>query len=678
MTRFSDVAGVLSAAGYRPIPIKPKDKAPAIAGWSEYVYKDADRVRFPQAGVGLLCGELRAVDIDVRNEEVSTRICELAAEMLWPATKAPRRIGQWPKALFMVRSESGPKMATAPYKLDADTFDNDPHKVEILGKGQQFVAYGIHPKTGREYEWNGAGEPTGVPLRDLPYVSPEMLRAFLEAAEGVLSEFGTRCGKLGRDESGRVHRPAGDLRGDYDTVVSALAAIPNDNVSRDDWILICHAVKGALGDAGLDVWVRWSESSAKSGRSGRSDTAYRAWQSCNPTKIGAGTIYYEAQRNGWKRPAKALPELPADWDEVPPVEGAAPARSAPAGRSLILVSGAEVRPEPIDWVWRGWLAAGKLHILAGAPGTGKTTITVALAAILTRGGGWPDGTAAPVGSVLVASYEDDPADTLAPRLIAAGADMRRIHFLQGVREGTARHAFSARDDGALLADAIVANQVRLVIVDPIISALGAFDSHKNAETRTALQPLADIAAETGAAVLGIAHFTKGTAGRDPLERVSGSLAFGAVARVVLGAAVRREPEGEEKSLFVRLKSNIGPSRGGFTYSMSQREIASGIVASRVEWGSAIEGSAHQLLAEPDPDGNGASSDDLRRFIADSLQVPIPARTFQADAEGAGYKWHTVQRVARTMGATAVKTGMRGGWKWGFFDRQIAAHPDRAA
>ena len=107
----------------------------------------------------------------------------------------------------------------------------------------------------------------------------------------------------------------------------------------------------------------------------------------------------------------------------------------PNGSSLILVSGVDIKPEPISWLWKDWLAQGKLHILAGAPGTGKTTIALALAATVTSGGRWPDGSRASAGSVLIASFEDDPADTLAPRLIAMGADMTRIKFLSAVREG---------------------------------------------------------------------------------------------------------------------------------------------------------------------------------------------------------------------------------------------------
>ena len=244
----------------------------------------------------------------------------------------------------------------------------------------------------------------------------------------------------------------------------------------------------------------------------------------------------------------------------------------PAGASLVLLSGESIKPEPVRWLWDGWLAQGKLHILAGAAGAGKTTIALRLAATVTRGGRWPDGTSCPVGSVLIASFEDDPTDTLAPRLIAMGADMTRIKFLPGVREGGKLRSLNAGDHASLLAEAIAQHDVRLVIVDPVISALGAFDSHKNAETRQALQPLCDVAAGTKAAVLGIAHLSKGTVGRDPLERVSGSLAFGALARVVLGAARVKTEDGSERRMFLRIKSNIGRDDGGFEYTLEQEQL----------------------------------------------------------------------------------------------------------
>lgn len=106
--------------------------------------------------------------------------------------------------------------------------------------------------------------------------------------------------------------------------------------------------------------------------------------------------------------------------------------------------------------------------------------------------------------------------------------------------------------------------VRLLIVDPVVSAV-AGDSHKNTEVRTAMQPLVDLASHLGAAVVGITHHSKGTVGRDPTERVTDSIAFTAVVRVVLLAAKVKDDQGNDKRILVRSKSNIGPDDGGFEY-----------------------------------------------------------------------------------------------------------------
>ena len=104
-------------------------------------------------------------------------------------------------------------------------------------------------------------------------------------------------------------------------------------------------------------------------------------------------------------------------------------KSAPP--SVILKSAADYVPEPINWLWRDWLALGKLHLLAGAPGTGKTTIGIAFAAAITSGGRWPDGTPVDVGEVLIWSGEDGINDTLLPRFMAAGGNRERLHFVGG-------------------------------------------------------------------------------------------------------------------------------------------------------------------------------------------------------------------------------------------------------
>jgi putative DNA primase/helicase len=365
--------------------------------------------------------------------------------------------------------------------------------------------------------------------------------------------------------------------------------------------------------------------------------------------------------------------------------------NAPAGEygnRVKLIRGDSLKPEPIDWLWPGWLAAGKTHILAGVPGTGKTSIAMALAASITSGGRWPDGTRAPVGNVAIWSGEDDPTDTLVPRLIASGADVSRVHFVGSVMGLDGKRPFDpARDVEVLRRELLGLGDVRLLIVDPIVSAITG-DSHKNAEVRRGLQPLVDLAASMRCALLGITHFSKGTAGRDPAERVTGSLAFGALARVVLVAAKRQEEgeDGRAMRLFCRAKSNIGPDDGGFEYDLRQSELKNhpGIYASHVLWGDAVEGTARELLATAeasDGDDEGGSLTDAKRFLAGLLEDgPVSTKTIQAEAKEACFSWRTVERAKSALGVKSGKSDFSKGWRWLLPGRQTTKtaknHQDR--
>ena len=347
---------------------------------------------------------------------------------------------------------------------------------------------------------------------------------------------------------------------------------------------------------------------------------------------------------------------------------------APAGeyaRDLSLIRASDVTPEAVTWLWDGWLAAGKMHVFGGAPGTGKTTISMGLAATVTTGGRWPDGTRSIAGNVVIWSGEDDPADTLIPRLALSGADLTRVYFIADIREGNERRSFDpARDMEPLRRKLAEIGCVRLLIVDPLVSAI-AGDSHKNAEVRRGLQPLVDLAGAMRCALLGITHFSKGTSGRDPVERLTGSLAFGALARVVLVAAKHQEEgeDGRTVRLFCRAKSNIGPDDGGFEYDLHQAELKThpGIFASSVVWGAALEGAARELLATADAtgdDGEGGTLADAKRFLADLLaDGPLPTKTIKADADGAGYSWATIRRAQKALGIEPAKEGMKAGWVW---------------
>jgi len=316
----------------------------------------------------------------------------------------------------------------------------------------------------------------------------------------------------------------------------------------------------------------------------------------------------------------------------------AKAISTPDG--VVLTRGSDIKPEAVDWLWGDWLARGKLAILAGPPGQGKTTIAMAMVATVTSGGKWPDATQCDQGTALIWSGEDDPSDTLVPRLMAAGADLSRVWFVTGSRvNGEVLPFDPSRDLVQLTAKAHEIGDVHLLVVDPVVSAVGG-DSHKNTEVRRGLQPLVDLGLYLNAAVLGISHFSKGSAGRDPTERVTGSVAFGAVARVVMVAdRVKNEDGDEERRILARSKSNIGPDDGGFEYGLKQFEALPGISASCVMWGKAITGTARELLTIPEKDCDDEAgsiahdaADALVRIIGRDL-VPRSEVMTQMKAEG---------------------------------------------
>lgn len=329
-----------------------------------------------------------------------------------------------------------------------------------------------------------------------------------------------------------------------------------------------------------------------------------------------------------------------------------------------LLRGDAVALESTGWLWNGYLPTGMLVLLGGAPGCGKTTLALSLAAVVTTGGLWPDGSACEnAGDVIIWSGEDPPA-VIAARLVACGADMQRVHFVDGLAGDDAAAFDPGRDMHRLEATAQGLAAPRLLILDPIVSAVSG-DGHKSNEVRRALQPVVALGQRLACTVIGITHFSKGTAGRDPVERITGSLSFAALARLVLVAAKGRA-DGDERRVVVRAKSNVGPDEGGFGYELQRIDVAQGVSGQRARWLDAVSGPARDILASLEDAGDELEGprSEIEAFIRGCLaDGPIPAKQFRADAEGAGYSWRTVQRVARRMGAEALKSGMRAGWVW---------------
>jgi hypothetical protein len=340
----------------------------------------------------------------------------------------------------------------------------------------------------------------------------------------------------------------------------------------------------------------------------------------------------------------------------------------PSRNPAVLVSrrAADIEPEPIRWLWPQRIAIGKLTMLAGEPGLGKSQTTCWMAATVTTAGHWPgnEGTA-DLGSVIILSAEDDAADTVRPRLDAAGADVSKVYIVSAVKvDDGSRRSFNIQADLLLLEREIERiGDVRLVIIDPVSSYLGRVDSHKNAELRAVLEPIGEMAGRMGVAMVAVTHLSKGGGG-GANSRIIGSIAFVAAARAAF--IVCRDPDDQERRLFLPTKNNLGKEGEGIGFRVGTQLTPSGIVAPTIFWDaepvtmSADQALAAQGMDDDDAPARSEAEDFLRNLLADG---PRATRELQSEAKAAGLSWATIRRAKDQLGAVAAKTGIDGGWTW---------------
>ena len=335
----------------------------------------------------------------------------------------------------------------------------------------------------------------------------------------------------------------------------------------------------------------------------------------------------------------------------------------------------DIEPKPIEWLWPGRIARGKLSLLAGHPGVGKSQLALAMAATVSRGFDWPDGSACAPGSALILSAEDGAGDTIVPRLMANGAELSRVHVIDGVREGVTgagrevRRELCLPDDIDRLGAALKGiPEAALVIVDPISAYLGSLDSHRNSEVRGLLSLLSTLAAEHNLAVVAISHLNKNTAG-DALSRVTGSLAF--VAAALSAWLVGKDSHGGARRLFVPLKNNLSRDQAGLAFEFSPTTIGtkSGarLPTTALLW---LEGevttTADEILAGSGAGRESGNLAEAEEFLSDVLaEGRLPSSEVRREAAETRISWRTLTRAKDNLGVTASrdKFGSGGRWFW---------------
>jgi hypothetical protein len=266
----------------------------------------------------------------------------------------------------------------------------------------------------------------------------------------------------------------------------------------------------------------------------------------------------------------------------------------------ILRTLSDVAPQPICWLWRNYVPLGKLVVIEGHPGTGKSVVTADLIARVTTGVAMPDGSTSDLrgpANVVILAAEDDPADTLRPRLQAAGADLSRVHLWETITTDEVSRLPMFPEDVATLANVVAETGAKLVVIDPITAFLSPrVDAWKDAEVRRALTPLSLLAADMGIAVLTIRHWTKALTA-NPLHRGGGSIAFVAAARSIL--AVVQHPEDDELRVLASIKSNLAARPPSLAFEIEQ----AGTVPV-IRWKGPVDLSANDLTGagrDPSPE-----------------------------------------------------------------------------
>ena len=359
-----------------------------------------------------------------------------------------------------------------------------------------------------------------------------------------------------------------------------------------------------------------------------------------------------------------LPGLPAKGDAVQWIaaggtreeldrltEAAREAATTPRGPE-VLVRLSDVQAEQIQWIWPGRLPASKLVTVDGDPGLGKSTMVIDWAARISRGLPFPGSaeTREPAGVVLL-SLEDGLADTIRPRLEAAGADLDRVAAMRGVMRRGVEDIPSLPHDLGAIASSCRRVKAKLLVVDPLSAYFdGTVDSHKDQDVRRALTPVGKLAEELGVLIVVVRHLTKNT-GAAAIHRGGGSMGIVGAARC--GLVVARDPDDEQARVLATVKSNLAVEAQAIRFRLETTPFG----VARVVWLGASRHSANDLLAAPSDGEERTALSEAVHFLTEVLgHGPLKAQEIAKLAAGAMVAQGTLRRAREQMQVVVKRIG----------------------
>jgi hypothetical protein len=368
--------------GHDPLPLY--GKAPSIEEWEKKFNTTDEEIRFWSKAwhlahnTGVIAKRTPGLDIDIFDPDAAEAVEGLAREhfeergdILWFASGLP------PKRLIPLRTdEPFPKL-----KRKFIAPNGKKHQIEVLGDGQQWVSYGIHPTTGEPYRWHG-GELASTPRKELPYVRREDMLKFLDDAERLLVEQVNYALEDTATDDGAPHEAGEEPQASIELIAAALAVIPNSE-DWDGWNAIGMATWRATGGSaeGFAAFDAWSKKSPK--YAGHNTAAkWASYSKSPPTHIGAGTIFYLADQ--------ASPSWRQDYENNKPLPY--------VDLSLDL--------KPREWLVPDRIPMRNVALLSGEGAIGKSLLLMQLGGAVALGREWI-GTWPTQGPVLYVSCEED-------------------------------------------------------------------------------------------------------------------------------------------------------------------------------------------------------------------------------------------------------------------------------
>src|SRR5262245_4625073 len=667
--------------GYEPIPVLSGRKRPAMNGWQEarITIPPEEDVITPWADTypGALSTGIRTrytpgFDIDIKDQNVADQVEQALLNMV-PGGTILRRVGQPPKRLIPFRCTTPFKKISATFKASDETV----HKVEVLADGQQFVAEGIHETTQQPYRWADNVSLLSVAHGHLPLVDEELARRLVAEAGEIMKRAGwVEVGAQGKPKNnGKPNgkpKPNGNM-GDETGAKTPGSSIYGRTALRSECDKLAAMPKdsgrnNALNSAAFNLFQLVAGGELDAEKDEVTERLFSAAEACGLVADDGAASVRATIESG----AKA---------------GCAQARRAPDGGGeqgdqtdeeagdddLVIAAADELEMCGVDWLWPGRFARGKFGLIAGLPDMGKGQIAAFIAAAVTAGVELPcDEGSAPQGNVIWFNAEDGARDTVLPRLVAAGADLKRIIFVNGARVGGVEKMFSLVTDLPLLRRAIekIGNVVA-IIIDPVSAyvGVGKVDGRSATDVRSILTPLKDMAEELHVAVIGIAHFNKKDDVKSARLRVSGSIAYVAAARHVY--AVLDDPEDKNSKLFVKAKNNLAPDKKALRYGMGVKKVGHDaklgvdIEAPFIVWHPQhVEITANEAMQAA---GSHTAKREARETFLRERLAGAPAKYDELveEAKQEGITLDTLRRAKKALGVRSYKEHGRvdGGWFW---------------